>query len=154
MRRLARITLFPLPAAVILAALATPADGQETRRFIEPRTPADSVAPPYSGAVMVGNTLYLSGTLGTNPDGTIPGSVEQEIRNMLDIFKSRIEAADMTMDDLVVVQVFCSDVELYDTFNRIYRTYFTSEFPARAFIGSGELLRGARFEIQGIAARR
>ena len=73
---------------------------------------------------------------------------------MLDTFKSRIEAAGMTMDDLVVVQVFCSDVELYDTFNRIYRTYFTSEFPARAFIGSGELLRGARFEIQGIAARR
>jgi enamine deaminase RidA (YjgF/YER057c/UK114 family) len=42
----------------------------------------------------------------------------------------------------------------YDAFNKIYRTYFTQEFPARAFIGSGRLLFGARFEVQAIAVRR
>jgi enamine deaminase RidA (YjgF/YER057c/UK114 family) len=60
----------------------------------------------------------------------------------------------MSMDDLVSVQVFCSDVAHYDTFNRVYRTYFTKEFPARAFLGAGTLLFDARFEVQGIAVRR
>lgn len=58
------------------------------------------------------------------------------------------------MDDLVSMQVFCPDLSLYDKFNEIYRTYFTRHFPARAFIGSGPLLRGARFEAQGIAGKR
>ena len=59
----------------------------------------------------------------------------------------------MTMDDLVSVQVFCSDVALYDDFNAVYRTYFTGDPPARAFLGAGTLLRGARFEVMGIAVR-
>jgi len=42
----------------------------------------------------------------------------------------------------------------YDAFNRVYCTYFTKEFPARAFLGAGTLLFGARFEVQGIAVRR
>jgi enamine deaminase RidA (YjgF/YER057c/UK114 family) len=51
------------------------------------------------------------------------------------------------------VQIFCSDVTLFETFNVVYRTYFKGEFPARAFLGSGKLLFDARFEVQGIAAR-
>ena len=60
----------------------------------------------------------------------------------------------MTMDDLVSVQIFCSDVAHYDAFNAVYRTYFEGDFPARAFIGAGTLLFDARFEVQGIAVRR
>jgi enamine deaminase RidA (YjgF/YER057c/UK114 family) len=52
------------------------------------------------------------------------------------------------------VQVFASDTSDFDAFNRVYRTYFRSEFPARAFIGAGPLLFGARFEVQGIAVKR
>jgi 2-iminobutanoate/2-iminopropanoate deaminase len=59
----------------------------------------------------------------------------------------------MTMNDLVSVQVFCPDLMLYDKFNTIYRSYFGKDFPARAFLGSGPLLRGAHFEIQGVAAK-
>jgi enamine deaminase RidA (YjgF/YER057c/UK114 family) len=58
------------------------------------------------------------------------------------------------MDDLVSVQIFCPDLSLYEKFNEVYRTYFTKDFPARAFIGSGPLLRGGRFEAQGTAIRR
>jgi 2-iminobutanoate/2-iminopropanoate deaminase len=65
-----------------------------------------------------------------------------------------LKQAGMTMDDLVSVQIFCSDVAHYDAFNKVYRTYFKQEFPARAFIGSGKLLFGARFEIQAIAVKR
>ena len=58
------------------------------------------------------------------------------------------------MEDLVFVQVFSSDVSDYDAFNSVYRTYFQQDFPARAYIGSGTLLFGARFEIQSIAVAR
>ena len=58
------------------------------------------------------------------------------------------------MDDLVSVQVHSSDVEDYAAFNGVYRTFFTETFPARAFLGAGTLLFGARFEVLGIAVRR
>ncbi len=67
--------------------------------------------------------------------------------------KGTLEAAGLTMDDLVSVQVFSSDVADYDAFNAVYRTFFTQTYPARAFIGAGTLLFGARFEVMGIAAR-
>ncbi|HEX8490390.1 MAG TPA: Rid family hydrolase [Chthoniobacterales bacterium] len=110
---------------------------------------------PFSDGVLVGDTLYLAGKIGVDPEtGRAPDDVEKEIRLLLDGMKTTLAATDMTMDDLVSVQIFCPDLSLYDKFNEIYRTYFTKVFPARAFIGSGPLLRGGRFEAQGIAVRR
>ncbi|HEV2386286.1 MAG TPA: RidA family protein [Candidatus Acidoferrales bacterium] len=60
----------------------------------------------------------------------------------------------MTMEDLVFVQIFCSDVSLWEQFNAVYRTFFPADMPARSFIGSGKLLFGARFELQAIALKR
>ena len=110
---------------------------------------------PYSDGVLVGNTLYLAGRIGIDPEtGKPPAELEKEIRLLLDGMKATLAAADLTMDDLISVQIFCPDLSLYDKFNEIYRTYFIKDFPARAFIGSGPLLRGGRFEAQAIAARR
>src|SRR6185312_7144569 len=63
--------------------------------------------------------------------------------------KRTLESAGLTMDDLLSVQIFCSDVSLFEAFNAVYRTYFKNEFPVRAFLGSGKLLFDARFEVQG-----
>ena len=110
---------------------------------------------PFSNGVMVGHTFYMSGHLGLDPETKkIPGSVEQEVKLLLDGFRQTLSRARLTMEDLVFVQVFCPDVSLFEEFNAIYRTYFSKDFPARAFIGSGPLLFGAHFEIQGIAVRR
>lgn len=116
--------------------------------------PGKNTQLPFSDAVLVGDTLYLAGKLGTDPKTSqIPADTEQEIRFMLDSFKATLGQAGMTMDNLVTVTVYCPDLTLYDKFNSVYRTYFGKEFPARAFIGSGPLLRGAHFEMQAIAAR-
>jgi reactive intermediate/imine deaminase len=117
--------------------------------------PGRAVAAPFSDAVLVGDTLYLAGRIGFKP-GTreVPATAEEEARNVLDQFKAVLAEAGMTMDDLVSVQVFCSDVKLFDTWNRVYPTYFGKELPARAFIGSGPLLFGARFEMQATAVKR
>ncbi len=125
---------------------------EPARSYVGARTP-ETQGPPFSGAVWVGNTLYLSGQLGL-AGGQVPETAEEEATNVLNNVRSLLEEAGLSMDDLVTVQVFASDVGDYAAFNEVYRTYFTSEFPARAFIGSGTLLFGARFEVQGIAARR
>lgn len=138
----------------VLSSLATAVMAQESREYINARSATDPNAAPFSGAVRVGNTLYLSGTLGLDPGQQVPATAEAEARNVLNNIKGTLEAAGMTMDDLVSIQVFSSDVSDYDAFNRVYRTYFTREFPARAFLGAGTLLFGARFEVLGIAVRR
>jgi enamine deaminase RidA (YjgF/YER057c/UK114 family) len=110
---------------------------------------------PLSDGVLAGDTLYLSGRLGLDPaTRKPPQDAQQEARLILDGMKQVLAEARMTMDDLVSVQVFCSDLTLYPTFNEVYRGYFKDGFPARAFLGSGPLLFGARFEVQGIAVRR
>jgi 2-iminobutanoate/2-iminopropanoate deaminase len=109
---------------------------------------------PFSDGVWVGSTLYLSGHLGYDmATRQIPADVNDEIRLMLNAFQGTLRAAGLEMRNLVYVQIFCSDVSLFATFNAIYREYFGKEFPARAFLGSGPLLFGAKFEIQGIASR-
>lgn len=127
---------------------------QETRSYINGRTAADSDVPPFSGAVLIGDTLYLSGTIGLDENNEVPDDPAEEARLVMNSIKANIEAAGMTMDDIVVIQVFCSDVVHYQAFNDVYRTFFTKEFPARAFLGAGTLLFNARFEVQGIAVKR
>lgn len=111
---------------------------------------------PFSDGVLVGDTLYLSGRIGIDPAiGTAPADVDQEITLLLDGVRDVLKAAEMAMDDLVYVQIYCSDLSLFDRFNQRYRSYFSKgDLPARAFLGSGPLLLNGRFELQGIAVRR
>ena len=141
-----------LTVFVIIAAFSVQAE--EGRSYINARSASEKDALPFSGAVLAGDTLYLSGSLGLNEDGKIPDSAAEEARNVLNSIKDNLEAANMTMDDLVSVQIFCSDVSHYPAFNEVYKTFFTAEYPARAFIGAGTLLFNARFEVQAIAVKR
>jgi enamine deaminase RidA (YjgF/YER057c/UK114 family) len=141
---------------ILLALLVAPAvlSAQETRRYIDPRSAADTTALPFSGGVLAGNTFYLAGSIGLTAERKVPATATEEARLVMEAMMASLAQVGMTMDDLVSVQVFCSDVAHYDAFNRVYRTYFKREFPARAFLGSGTLLFGARFEVQGIAVKR
>src|SRR6201986_588051 len=93
---------------------------------------------PFSGAVVVGNTAYLSGHIGFTPGTrTVPTDLDAEIHAMMASLRDTLTRTMLTMNDLVFVQVFCCDVSLFDQFNAIYTTYFQYPLPARAFIGSG-----------------
>ncbi len=137
----------------LFALLLCPALAQAQRTYINPALAGNEGDAPFSGAVQVGDTLYLSGMLGLE-GGQVPDDPADEARNVLNAIRGTLEQAGMTMDDLVYVQIFCADVSHYDAFNAVYRDYFTREFPARAFVGAGTLLFNARFEIQAIAVRR
>ena len=148
-----RTASFAVVVAFIAGTVAS-LPAQQAREYFTPRVPGDANVTPFSGAVLAGDTLYLSGTLGLGANRTRPDSAEAEAANVLNNVKNQLDAAGLTMDDLVTVQIFASDTADYDAFNGVYRTYFTTEFPARAFIGAGPLLFGARFEVQGIAVKR
>jgi 2-iminobutanoate/2-iminopropanoate deaminase len=122
-------------------------------RFVN--RPGRPAAWPFSDAAWVGQTLYVSGHLGLDPaTGQPPAEPEEEARLLLDGIVKTLAAAGLTMNDLVWVQIYCSDVSLFTRFNDVYRGYFKQEFPARAFLGSGPLLFGCRFEVLGIAAKQ
>jgi 2-iminobutanoate/2-iminopropanoate deaminase len=109
---------------------------------------------PFSDAVLVGGTLYISGPIGIDPaTGMAPANTDEEMRLLFDEFEAVLARANMTMDDLVSVQIFAPDVSLWEQFNVAYIKRFTKNLPARAFIGSGPLLKGGRFEMTGIAVR-
>ena len=125
----------------------------ENRRYINlPNRPAGL---PFSDAVLVGDTLYISGRIGLDPaTGAAPESVDAELALLFEGFQTVLREAGMAMDDLVWVQVYSPDIALWQQFNAAYVKLFSKEFPARAFLGSGMLLLNGRFEMLGIAVKR
>jgi len=135
----------------VLKANSNPAP-QAKRKAIN--LPGKTISAPFSDAILAGDTLYMAGRIGLDKEGKAPDKIEDEIKLLLDGEKEVLAAAGMTMDDLVYVQISCTDLKLFDTFNPIYKTYFTKEFPAREFVGAGAILRGGHFEMQAIAVKR
>ena len=137
-------------AALLLAMIAT-VSAQDRKHIVD-----DSLSTlPFSNGVLVGDTLYIGGHLGLDPKtGKAVSDPEQEAKLVMDAIRKTVESAGMTMDDIVSIQVHCPDLSLYDTFNKVYRTYFKNGYPARAFLGSGKLLRDAHFEVLGIAVKK
>jgi 2-iminobutanoate/2-iminopropanoate deaminase len=124
----------------------------ENRRYINlPNRPPNL---PFSDAVLAGDTLYISGRIGIDPvTGVAPENIAAEMELLFNGFQAVLGEAEMSMDDLVWVQVYSPDVSLWEQFNAAYVKRFSREFPARAFLGSGTLLLNGRFEMLGVAVK-
>ena len=108
---------------------------------------------PFSEAVKVGDTLYLSGQMGVIP-GSLklkPGGIETEARQTMDNIKQILKVHGYGMKDLVKCTVMLADISEWERFNVVYKTYFTGIYPARSAFGSGGLALGARVEVECIA---
>jgi 2-iminobutanoate/2-iminopropanoate deaminase len=148
-------TIRPLLSALILCAACTV--HAEVRHFpaqVPASSPLKGSAPPFSAAVLANDTLYISGTLDMDPEtGKIAATPEEGAKIVLDSIRKTVEAAGFTMNNLVWVQVFCSDLANFPIFNKAYVTYFKGPLPARAFLGVDHLLANAHYEVMGIAVR-
>jgi 2-iminobutanoate/2-iminopropanoate deaminase len=142
-------------ASVVGIIVATSATADDSGRQYFGQAPAAAGASlPFSEAVMVGDTLYVAGHIGLDPKTQkAADNIDTEAHAVMDAVKHTIESTGLQMDDLVSVTVYCTDLELYDAFNAVYRTYFHGRYPTRAFIGVSRLVRGAHFEVAGIATR-
>jgi 2-iminobutanoate/2-iminopropanoate deaminase len=120
--------------------------------FIHPDGPP---ANPFSPAVRVGNIIFVSGTLGTKPDGTlVPGGIQAETRQLLENIKGTLGAAGVGMDRVVKCTVFLADLKEWPAMNEAYRSYFSNgNYPARAAV-QATLLFGARVEMECAAAAK
>jgi 2-iminobutanoate/2-iminopropanoate deaminase len=140
--------------AVLFVVFCVTAGAADRKYIVKPR-PGDLKALPFSDGVLAGNTLYIAGHLGLDmKTGQPPESAEDEARVVMDGVKQTVEQSGLTMDDVVSLQIFCTDLKLYETFNNVYKTYFHGDYPVRAFIGVDKLVRNGRFEVMGIAVKR
>ena len=111
---------------------------------------------PFSEAVRVGNTIYLSGQIGIAP-GTmnlVPGGIQAEARQTMENIRTTLTEHGQTMGDVVKCTVMLADMADWPAFNSIYQTFFTSPYPARSALGANGLALGARVEVECIAVAR
>jgi 2-iminobutanoate/2-iminopropanoate deaminase len=148
------MTLRRIACLLLVLTFSIAANAGDRKFIVKPRS-GDRKALPFSEAVLVGNTLYIAGHIGLDAKTDLPpASAEDEARLVMDGIKQTVESAGMSMDDVVSMQIFCTDLKLYDTFNAVYKTYFHGDFPARSFIGTDKLLRNGRYEVLGVAVKR
>lgn len=109
---------------------------------------------PFSEAVRVGDTLYLSGQLGARPGelSLVEGGIEPETRQTLENLSAVLDAAGLAMSDVVKCLVMLDDIADWPAFNRIYAEYFSPPYPARSAFATDGLALGARVELECIAA--
>lgn len=142
----------PFAALAMLWSVAAvqPIAGQDVERI---RPPGALEGLPFSAAVRVGNTLYLSGQIGILPgtrtlaDGGVAGETRQTMENI----KSVLEYAGASMEDVVKCTVFLADISYYSEMNEVYATYFGGDPPARSAMAGSGLALGAKVEIECIA---
>jgi reactive intermediate/imine deaminase len=111
---------------------------------------------PFSEAVRVGDTLYLSGQIGIEP-GTlkvVTGGIEAEARQTLANIRTSLEAHGYTLRDVVKCTVMLADIGEWAAFNEVYKAFFSAPYPARSALGANGLALGARVEVECIAVRR
>lgn len=105
----------------------------------------------YSQAVKVGNTVYLSGQIPLDPATMqLVDGIENQIRRVFDNLAAVAQASGGTLNDLVKLNIFLTDLSHFAKVNEIMATYFQAPYPARAAIGVAALPRGAQVEMDGI----
>jgi len=107
---------------------------------------------PFSEAVKAGNMLFLSGTLGFDPETgkLVPGGIKEETRQMLENMKRKLEKYGSSMDKIIKCVVMIADIKEIVDMNSVYVTYFPNK-PARSTFGVSGLAFNARVEIECIA---
>jgi len=106
----------------------------------------------YSQAVKVGDTVYLSGQIPLDPESMElgGGKIEAQIRQVFENLKAVCEAAGGSLQDIVKLNIFLTNLDHFASVNEIMATYFQTPYPARAAIGVAALPKGAEVEMDAI----
>lgn len=105
----------------------------------------------YSQAILVDNTLYLSGQIGLDPYSMeLVEGIEAQIRRVFDNLKAVCEAAGGSLADIAKLNIFLTDLLNFQLVNQIMGEYFAQPYPARAALGVASLPKGALVEMDGI----
>lgn len=105
---------------------------------------------PYSQAVRVGNTVWVSGQIPLDPatQQLVTGDIAVQTRRVFENLKAIAEAAGGSLNDAVKVTIFLTDLANFTTVNDVMTRYLAEPYPARATVGVAQLPRGAQVEIE------
>ena len=137
------------------AARQQPRSPAPVRRVIQPAGYKPTPSPLVPG-ILVGDTLYLSGSTGGDPVSgqLVPGGLEPEMKQIMTNVQTVLAAADMSLGDVVAVTTYLADMADFAKFNDLYKSYFPNgAYPTRSTVAVKELARGARLEITMTAVR-
>jgi reactive intermediate/imine deaminase len=137
------------------AFAAHPGQDQATAEFF-PMASTGGTQLPFSEAVRVGHTLYVSGQIGNVP-GTltlVPGGIAAETRQVMENIKAILERHGSSLDQVVKCAVFMADIKEWPAFNDVYRDFFKAHYPARSALAASGLAFNARTEVECIAVVR
>jgi 2-iminobutanoate/2-iminopropanoate deaminase len=124
------------------------------KKIIETRG-APAAIGPYSQAIDLGNTVFLSGQIGLDPNkgSMATGGIAHETRQVMDNIREVLRAAGLGFGDVVKTTIFLVSLADFEIVNGIYGEHFTEGFPARSTVQVAALPRGALVEIEVIARR-
>jgi 2-iminobutanoate/2-iminopropanoate deaminase len=123
-------------------------------KFVVETNSAPKATGPFSQAVGIGNLLFIGGQISLTPEGRLlVGEIEDEVHQVMKNLKAILDAADMSLSDVVKTTIFVTDMSLYGNVNDVYAAYMSKPFPARETVCVKELPLGARVEISMIASR-
>ena len=143
---------------IVICALLTGSLAFAEKRAISPKelnaVPSNAPKPPFSAGILLNNTLYVAGQVGRDiKTGQLPQDFESEVKNALQNAGLVLKEAGFSFSDVVAVQVYLTDMDLFQRMNTVYATYFPEPRPARTTVGVAKLVAGARIEITVTAQR-
>jgi len=131
------------------------ANAQDAGKNVIASPNAPAAVGPYSQAIRVGKTVYLSGQIAIDPKTKqlmADASIEDQTRRVLENLKAVLAADGMTLDNVVSTTVFVKDMNDFGKMNEVYAAFFTSAPPARATVEVARLPKDAKIEISAIAS--
>jgi len=139
--------------ALMLAVCALAADKPSEKKVVAPK---DSAAGrPFSPGILVGDTLYVSGQGGFDPKAKkIPDNFDDEVRQCLNNVGEVLQAGGMDFSDVVAVQVYLTDMDLYQRMNAVYTQFFKEPRPTRTTLGVAKLAGGNTHVEITVTARK
>ena len=109
---------------------------------------------PFTPGILIDGTLYVAGFSGEDAQtGAVPRDFEQEVKQALDKIGVILKAAGMEYKDVVSVQVYLTDMKLFERMNAVYRSYFPEPRPTRTIVGIAKLIGKSKIEITATARK-
>jgi 2-iminobutanoate/2-iminopropanoate deaminase len=109
---------------------------------------------PYSQAIRIGDFLYTSGQIALDPESGqfLFGEIEEETEQTIKNISAIIQAEGLNLENVIKTTVYLSDLKNFERMNQVYEKYFSENKPARACVQVAALPKGAKVEIDAIAA--
>jgi 2-iminobutanoate/2-iminopropanoate deaminase len=133
-------------ATITALLVLTAASAAAQRKVVQPKEFA--TGRPFSPGVWAGNVLHVAGQIGSDlKTGKLPENFEDEVKVCLENIGVILKEAGLSYDDVVTVQVYLTDMNLFQRMNGVYTTFFKEPRPARTTVGVAGLAGGAKIEI-------